>query len=110
MVGWSLSARNTTRATSTILADFAHMMWRMVAHNCDGRCAQDHKRSRRSVGFSRGGFELGYAGDEDSAEVSLRRGIEVAGPVESVECEAKLFKGVARSGPSWFAEDHGLVG
>lgn len=78
----------------------------MVARNCDGRCAQDHKRSRRSVGFSRGGFELGYAGDEDSAEVSLRRGIEVAGPVESVECEAKLFKGVARSGPSWFAEDH----
>ena len=42
MVGWSLSARNTTRATSTTLADFAHMMRWMVARYYGGRCARRH--------------------------------------------------------------------
>ena len=53
----------------------------------------------------RGGFEFGDTGDKDSPEISLRRSVEGAGPVESVECEAKLFKGVARSCTGWFAED-----
>ena len=57
-------------------------------------------------GICRGGFEFGDAGGKDSAEVRLRWGVKVAGPVESVECEAKLFKGVARSCPGWFVEDH----
>ena len=57
-----------------------------------------------------GGFEFGDAGDEDSPKVGLRRGGEVASSVEPVECEAKLFKGVARSCRDWFPEDHSGLG
>ena len=52
---------------------------------------------RLLFGVSRGGFEFGDTGGKDSAEISLRRSVEVAGPVESVECEAKLCKSVAWS-------------
>jgi len=60
----------------------------------------------RGIGYC---LKLGDAGDKNSAEVSLRGGGEVAGPVESLERQAKLREGVSRSCRPWPAEDHRSV-